>query len=329
MELIISGYGSKPQTSLALYQLQKDKLSSMEWQDTIEACSFVCQGDGYLFGITEAEEYAYVYLYQRVGNQYQFMDQRQLGGSSLCHITYSSKNKALFGACYGTGTVFSIRVRGDKFGEILFHEKQLGTDLSSVSRAHCVLLNKEENKLIVTNIALDKIYFYEISDGRLSNTQEINMPMGVGPRHASLSQDEKFLYIITEYSNEIFVFQNDQEKQLIQKIATLTAGYSGISNCSSLCFSKTGAYLYAANRGADTISLFAVNENGKLRKIEEYNCGGKHPRHMIISKDGGSLVVCNQQSDQVIIYELDIEKGFIKSRASQVSFTSPSGVVEV
>jgi len=121
MEFILSGYGSEPQISLALYGYEKDKPFNLKWQDTIEAPSFVCQGDGYLFAITEAEEYALIYVYRREGKAYHLSDRRKIEGCALCHITYSCKNKALFGACYGTGTVFSIRVSEGKFGEVLHH----------------------------------------------------------------------------------------------------------------------------------------------------------------------------------------------------------------
>jgi 6-phosphogluconolactonase len=329
MNFLLSGYGSKPENTLALYSLKQDNTVTKEWEDSIDNASFVCQGDGYLFTVTEAEEYAWVYIYQRFQNGYQLSDQRQLEGGSLCHIAYSSKNKALFGACYGTGTVFSIRIREGKFEEILFHDILQGTDPSTLTRAHCVLLNHQENVLAVTNIALDQIYYFNVTEGELVLSQVVETPKGVGPRHALYSTEEKYLYIITEYSNEILVYANDGRKQLLQRISTLPENYSGTSYCSTLCFSKNGAYLYAANRGADTITLFIVLEDGKLNKITEYDCGGHHPRHMIVSNNGGYLVVCNQNSDNVVFFSLDTENGFIVSKLATTEFAVPSGVLEL
>lgn len=329
MELIISGYGSKPANTIARYTYRNNNFVDLDWQDSIENASFVCQGDGYLFTVTEAEDYACVYLYQRIGKGYQLSDQRKLEGGSLCHIAYSSKNKALFGACYGTGTVFSIRVREGKFEEILFHEIQRGATSSDITRAHCVLLNREESILLVVNIALDQIYYYQVTDGRLLHTNVVAVPKGVGPRHALYSLDEKYLYIITEYSNEIFVYANDHEGKLLQRISTLSENYSCTSYCSTLCFSKNGTYLYAANRGADTIALFRVNNEGRLSKIAEYDCGGQHPRHMILTEDGEILVVCNQHSNRVVFFSLDMEQGFIKEKLHVMEFASPSGLLEI
>jgi 6-phosphogluconolactonase len=335
MEFILSGYGEKPKTTIAGYSFKEDGLNKevatieLKWQDSIPNASFVCEGDDFLFTITEADDYAHVYLYQRTVSGYQRLDDRRLEGGALCHITYSTKNKALFGACYGTGTLFALRVIDGKFGELLFHEVQLGVDTTALSRAHCVLLNQDETELVVVNIALDQIYFYKVHSGSLFQSQILEVPKGVGPRHALLSKDESLLYVITEYSNEILVYRNNGEKQLLQRISTLAEDYIGTSYCSTLCFSKNGAFLYAANRGADTIALFKIQEDGMLIKGKEYDCGGYHPRHMIVSQEGSYLIVCNQNSDNVTIFELDSRSGDLNNKVASILFPAPSGVHEI
>jgi 6-phosphogluconolactonase len=335
MEFILSGYGEKPQTTIASYSYKvvgsdkEEAIIDLKWQDSIPNASFVCEGDGFLFTITEADDYAHVYLYQRTEVGYLRLDDRRLEGGALCHITYSTMNKALFGACYGTGTLFALSVTDGKFGELLFHEVQLGVDTTALSRVHCVLLNQNETELVVVNIALDQIYFYKVHNGILTQSQILEVPKGVGPRHVLLSKDESLLYVITEYSNEILVYRNNGEKQLLQRISTLAEDYIGTSYCSTLCFSKNGTFLYAANRGADTIALFKIQEDGILIKEKEYDCGGNQPRHMIVSQNGSYLIVCNQNSDNVAIFELDSVSGALINKVAFIIFPAPSGVHEI
>lgn len=327
MELIVSGYGAKPTNDLALYSINSSGNSKMTWEISLEDPSFICEGDGYLFAVTEARDYAYIHLLERYGNGVLQLDQMRIDGGYLCHITYSSKHKALFGACYETGTVFSVRVEEDRFGEILFHEIQQGDDPNAVTRAHMVLLNREETILVTVNISLDRIYYYDIREGNLSLSHVLQLPQGIGPRHALYSTDEKLLYIITEYSNEILVYAADGSS-LFQRISTLEVDYTGISNCSTLCFSKDHRFLYAANRGAQTITLFQLSGDGALIRLREFDCGGRHPRHMIVTQDGRFLAVCNQNSDNIAVFELDSEDGALKKLIASIPFPAPSGIVE-
>ncbi|MDF2539716.1 MAG: 3-carboxymuconate cyclase-like protein [Herbinix sp.] len=329
MEFVLSGYGRKPQTSMTLYRMKEDKTLKHLWETSVNEPSFVCQGDGLLFAVSEVLDSASIYVFRREGCQYILSDEKVIDGGLLCHISYSSKNKSLYGACYETGTVFSVRVNQDKFGEVLYQEIQKGTDPNELTRAHCVFLNREETKLFVANIALDRLFIYDIAEGYLTLNSLITLPVGVGPRHVLLSMDGKYLYVITEYSNEILLYRIDASLEQLQRISTLSEGYNGQSFCSTMCLSRDGAYLYAANRGADTIALFRRAENGFLHKIKEYSCGGKHPRHMMISNDGKYLIVCNQNSDRVVIFELDEVTGSLKSEAAVLSFAAPSGVVEI
>lgn len=347
LELLISGYGTEPDASLALFQtkgsldfpLSEVVMSDfdMVWNDSVLSCSFLCQGDGYVFAVTETAGYANVYSYKQTidrqyeladHKKYEMVDKKRIEGDGLCHITYSSKDKVLFGACYGSGTIISLRVDDGLFGDVLFNEKQTGADPLSISRAHCVLLNKMEDLLVVANIALDIVYFYEISDGSIISSRAVALPVGSGPRHALFSPDEKYLYIITEYSNEIFIIQNDCEKRVVSKISTLPDHFSGVSYCSTMCFSKNIAFLYAANRGADTITLFEVCEDETLRRVSEYDCGGKYPRHMIVTNDGCELIVCNQSSNNVSVFELDLDRGFIEKKICDIKFKEPACVVD-
>ncbi len=327
MEFLLSGYGEYPSQTLALYSHHKGQVER-KWFSSIVNASFVCEYEGYLFTITEEQDYAVIYLMQRVDNGYVLLDQKRIDGGCLCHITYSSLNKALFGACYETGTLFSVQVEDNTFGELLYQEVQSLGNADQLTRAHCVLLNKAETQLAVVNIALDLVYLYDINEGYLTCKDQIALPKGTGPRHAVYSEDESLLYIITEYSNEIYLY-SAMTKQLLQRTTTLSPEFLGNSNCSTLCFSKDYKHLYAANRGADTIALFQVNKDGSLTWLKEFSCGGKHPRHMMISKDANYLMICNQFSGDLVIYEIDRQSGDLKGINSTIYFKEPSGICEV
>lgn len=328
IDFVISGYGGALEETVAGYRLGAEGKVHMLWQAQVEQASFVCRWEDYLFTVTETDDYCMVYLLKRNKEAYTLLDQKKLEGGALCHITYSPKHQILYGACYSTGTIFGVRVEEERFEDVIYSEVQHSPSGKSLTRAHCVLLNAGEDKLLTVNIALDEIIIYELKDGIPVFLERINMPEGVGPRHAIYSADESLLYVITEYSNEIFVYRCGENK-LLQQISTLPSEYQGISNCSTLCLTKDGRYLYAANRGADTITQFLVGSEGQLEWIMDYPCGGKHPRHMLLTDRNELLVICNQFSNNISGYAIDANTGKLTNKVIDLTFHSPSGIVQI
>ncbi len=328
LDIVISGYDTNGEDTVIGYRFDMEGNTQKLWQTNIEQASFVCRWDEFLFTVTESDDYCIVYLLKRWNGRYSLMDQRKLEGGALCHITYSPKHHTLYGACYGTGTIFGIIVEEDHFGEVIFHEIQRTPGKGELTRAHCVLLHAKENRLLTVNIALDEIIDYELQEGTPIFLERLDLPEGVGPRHAVFSEDETRLYVITEYSNEIFVFQTG-ENRLLQRISTLPTHYQGISNGSTLCISGSGEFLYAANRGADTVTQFRIDSKGELEWIMDYPCGGKHPRHMLLTKENEMLIICNLFSNNVVAFQIDEISGELRNKVFDLNFNSPSGIVQL
>lgn len=328
IKLVVSGYGAAEKATIAGYQLDMTGSAELLWHAQVEQASFVCRWEDYLFTVTEADRESRVHVLRKEKEGYTYLDEKRLEGGALCHIAYSPRHRVLYGACYSTGTVFGVRVEAEGFGDVIYSEIQQSPCGGPLTRAHCVLLNTGEDRLITVNIALDEIIVYELRAGVPQFLERLALPEGVGPRHAVLSADETRLYVITEYSNEIFVFQWG-ENTLLQRISTLSEAYQGISNCSTLCISGDGRYLYAANRGADTIALFCIDAEGRLTWSKDFSCGGRHPRHMLLTGQNELLIIANQFSNQVTAYAVDKMSGALTAQVASIEFQSPSGIVQI
>lgn len=322
MKCIVSGYGVALETSIASFGERAIPM----WTDGIESPSFLAYGDDYLFAITENSYYASIYAYRRetVGS-YRMTDRRGFNGRALCHLAYSPKQKMLFGSCYESGHVMyaSFDPENGQFGDVktILQEAE-----GKNSRQHCVLLNQAEDRLYTANLGLDEIYVYRIENGELIEEKRFSVQEGSGPRHMRLSADESKLYIVTEYSNEVLVYSTE-DWTLLQKVSTLPEHYLGTCHCSTLCLSPDGRFLYAANRYADTIAVFDVDEQGLLTLKDSFDCGGRSPRHMEISPDGRQLVICCQDSDWVVFKRLSPETGMATHTVREIPFNAPGCVV--
>lgn len=325
MKCIISGYGAHLETSLGLFAEHR---GTPLWTESIESPSFVTYGDGYLFTITENRYYAAIYAYRKEGISYRMTDRRSLEGRELCHVAYSPKNRLLLGSCYGSGHVICAAFDPETglFGDTQSILQEGAGDQQS--RQHCIVLNKAEDLAYTINLGLDQIILYRVANGMLAEEKRISVKEGSGPRHAKLSADEKLLYVITEYSNEIFVYDT-ADWSLKQTISTLPEDYFGASHCSTLCIAPDGRYLYAANRYSDTIALMEIGEDGLLQMLSAFDCGGRSPRHMELSPDGRDLIICCQDSDWVVFKRLNKDTGLPSSTVREIPFMAPGCVVFV
>ena len=314
MKLIISSYKTNGD-SIGLFNITDKKYEKLSKADIL-APSFIVNGGDYIYTY-EKSDVVSLYSYKQENEKLVKYDQIVIPGTSATHITYSKKNNLLIGCCYSDGTFFSVGVKDGKFTKIYSYLKQIEDD--RLSRCHCVLLNKSEDVLAVVNIALDAVYLYDIVRGELIYKDIIEFKQGVGPRHAIYNQDNTLMYIMTEYSNEVIVVDM-LSKKVIQEISTIP-NYKDTSYGATLIFSKDSKYLFASNRGEDSIARFKVLDSGKLEYINSFSCGGKHPRHMVLSKDGNIIISCNKDSNNVALIDINKEDVVL-----DIPFENVSGV---
>jgi 6-phosphogluconolactonase len=82
-----------------------------------------------------------------------------------------------------------------------------------------------------------------------------------------------------------------------------------------------GKYVYASNRGHDSIAVFKVGESDAagpsgnaedLRFLDAAPSGGRTPRDFILDPADGFLLACNQDSDNVTVFRVDDATGLLE-----------------
>ncbi len=339
-ELLISGYGpgNNRETSIGLYEMTDGlEFDKVLWEDTVTAPSFLCTYHDICFGIREETGSGALLCFQRQGNKYVLRDELDLKGGTLCHIVYQPVSQVLYGSFYETGHVAAVKVEDFHFTEILNFFQIRPEVPGGLTRAHCSALEPDGTRVFTTNIALDRIYIYDTAEGMLipnKSCEFVQLEDGIGPRHIKFHPLLNFLYLITEYSNEIYTFLYEKENgwpelKFLQKISTLPEGFSGASTGSGLDISKDGRFLYAANRGADTIAVYDIKPDGLLNKIQDAVCRGNCPRHISLTKDDTGLMIANQISDEVVILRVDENNGMLSEVIARKSFYAPAYVEEL
>jgi 6-phosphogluconolactonase len=82
----------------------------------------------------------------------------------------------------------------------------------------------------------------------------------------------KFGYALCEMGSTVAVFSYDHldgSLKLIQAVSTLPPDFSGEDNSAELQIEHSGRYLYASNRGHDSVTAFEIDpQKGTLTKIQ-------------------------------------------------------------
>lgn len=95
-----------------------------------------------------------------------------------------------------------------------------------------------------------------------------------------------------------------------QKLSTLSEYYVGEGQASAILIHPSNKFLFASNRINDSVTVYSVDEQtGYLRYISKTSCLGKTPRFMTFDTTGSQLIVANEDSDSIQVFNIDPNNG--------------------
>jgi 6-phosphogluconolactonase len=260
-------------------------------------------------------------------------------GEDPCYISFDRTGKFVLIANYTSGNVAVFPILADgKLGEhtaVLTDAGTLGPNKERQEgpHAHWIELSAGNRYAYVADLGLDRVLIYKFdaakgtltpgdapSSAATSTTGAAKrnevfsaaLSPGTGPRHLAFSRDGNFMYVLGEIKSTVTVFANDANESYrpIQTISTLPAGFSGRNDTAEIAMHPNGKWLYASNRGNDTIAMFEVEPGkGTLRLIADVPTGGKEPRHFAIDPAGKYLLAENENSDTIVTFRIDAASG--------------------
>jgi 6-phosphogluconolactonase len=86
----------------------------------------------------------------------------------------------------------------------------------------------------------------------------------------------------------------------------------------------SGKFLYATNRGHNSIAVFSVQANtGRLTPIQHISTQGKTPRNADFDPTGRWLLVTNQDSDNAVVFHIDPSTGRLTQNGQPIPVPAP------
>ena len=257
-------------------------------------------------------------------------------GNAPCFISIDSKGRMLFIANYGSGSIAAYPLEAD--GALANASKVIQHTGSSVAgerqqgpHAHSAVVSPDDDYLYAADLGTDRIKTYRI-DYALKSIDIIEGGDGIadpgsGPRHITISQDQKFLYLLEEMGHQVAVFTIDPGNGALtpaQAISTLPEEYTGTNFCADIHIDPAGKFLYASNRGHNSLAIFEINaKTGKLSLVDIESVRGDWPRNFLIDPKGNYLFVANRRTNNVVVFQRDLSSGKMTPTGVEVSVPEP------
>lgn len=287
----------------------------------------------YSVGKLGEEGGVFSYLLDKHSGDLRPINHKVFNGSSPCHINLTEDGKYLVTANYHKGSVDVFPIGGDGSIEersysVIHAGSGPNKERQEKPHTHFAAISPDNRKLCVIDLGIDKFAVYDFIEGTLRGNNELSLHVtpGCGPRHMDFHPNKRFAYIITELSNEIIVLEHaaNDRAVVVQQILTLPEGYREESLGSAIRISSDGNYLYASNRGHDSIAVFKVDSGtGKLELVEHVPTGGEHPRDFNFDPTENFILVANKNTDNIIVFKRDKATGRLTKTSERMKVPSP------
>lgn len=264
------------------------------------------------------------------------LNQQPVHGSGPCHLTVDPQGRHLFVANYNSGSVNVFPLNKDaSLGTISDWKQHVGSGTHPSRQdgphAHSANLDPAGQILIAADLGLDKLmlYHYDPEKGLLHthDPDAAATPAGAGPRHVVFHPSGTILYVVNELDNTLIAYNYNPsatKPEAFQYISTLPDNFTGSNTTAEIRIHPSGRFLYASNRGHDSIACFSITPiTGRLQALGHHHTGGKEPRNFNISPDGAFMVVANQNSNTVVAFSINEETGLPEAEKSRVEVPAP------
>ena len=257
-------------------------------------------------------------------------------GADPCYIAFDKTGKYALVANYTGGSVAVFPVQTDgHIGESSAFVQHVG---SSVNRerqegphAHWIETTPDNRFAIAVDLGLDEllVYRFDAKTGSLTpnNPPYAKLDPGAGPRHLAFHPNGKFAYVVNELQSSITAFAYDASRGTLHKlttVSTLPKNFSGSNDTAEIKVHPSGKFLFASNRGHDTIAVFSIDrKTGALTLADHFPTQGKTPRNFEIDPTGKLLFVANQDTNNIAVFQIDSNSGRLTPTKQTLQVPSP------
>lgn len=256
-------------------------------------------------------------------------------GGGPCYLSLTPDGRGVLLANYFGGTVAALPIGPDgalaPAAAVDQHQGAGPHKNQDKAHAHCIFPDPAGRYALAVDLGTDQVLAYRLT----TDAKLLQLPPhvafrgqpGAGPRHLAFHPNGRWAYLINELNSTVTALGYDAPAGTFQELHTvsaLPAGYAGPNSSADIHVAPDGRFVYASNRGHDSLVVLAVDAaTGRLTLVEHVSSQGKTPRNFTLSPDGRLLLVANQNSDSVFSYHVDRQTGRLRPTGFSAAMPAP------
>lgn len=269
---------------------------------------------GNLYSVTSVDDKGGIAAYD---SDFNLLNTLTEEGAPICYVSVDEARQLVYGANYHKGELNVYKILSDgslAVADAVYHDEPTGSHKNQdVPHVHYADLTPDQ-RLAVCDLGTDIVYTYDVSDaGKLTEAAQYKAEPATGPRHLIFHPNGKTAFLFGELDSTISVLAYHAEEgsfEELQKVSTLPEDFHEFNGGAAVRISNDGKFLYASNRGHDSIAVFAIEEEGqKITLVQRISTEGNIPRDFALDPSNEFVVAANQDSDNLTLYRRSTEDG--------------------
>jgi len=234
------------------------------------------------------------------------IDHEPSDGADLVFTSLSPGGTHVLAASYGAGKAFVFPIASD--GTLNAFSDSLS--FGSSAQTHSIRVHPNGRWAFAPNKNLDDIaeLAFDAAQGKLSvqSFSPHKTADKAGPRHIALTKAGDRAFVTHELNSTLstYAISNTGELSEVESVSTLPSSFIGANTGAHVLVHPNGRYVYASNRGHDSIVVFSIAADGTLELVEHEPTGGTTPRHFDIDDRGEWMVVANQDTGSLAVFRI-------------------------
>lgn len=256
------------------------------------------------------------------------------GSRGPCYVSVDPAAEYVAVANYGGGSVELLEVAPDgALTRVLDHHVHKGSsvnqDRQTEAHAHAAVFDPTGSFLFVPDLGMDKLVCYAVD--RRANTlvpdeeRTVEVAPGSGPRHLIFHPSGAAAYLVNELASTVMSYEYTGGRMTLRTtLSMLPDDFTEENTAADIHLSNDGKYLFASNRGHDSIALFQVGEDPtELRFAGVTATRGRTPRNFTMHPAEPLLVVANQDSDSITVFRYSDDEPILQNTKLVVELGAP------